>query len=91
MQRFLRDIAFTLATNGFWLKAVYIKSADNRIPDLWSRYYQDTSARLAFEGYAHINKMEEIPVYDHVFLWCANWWILSTVARHQVLDQWYWM
>lgn len=48
MQACLREICFLAATHQFRVRATFITSQDNRIPDLLSRWYHGSEFRRAF-------------------------------------------
>ena len=67
MQECLRTIAMIGAVKQFTVRTVYIKSKNNKIPDLLSRHYQDRRARQEFRSLRQRLSLKRKMVTQHMF------------------------
>ena len=73
MQQWLREICYLSTINKCWLKAVYLTSAENRIPDLLSHWEIDLTVRAQLIEYAQGKKLREVTVNHDHFIWWGKW------------------
>ena len=67
MLQCLREIAWYSAKCGFMVTAKYIRSCDNKLPDLLSRWYGDPEAKRTFKRITRRQKLKRIiPMAHHV-------------------------
>ena len=67
LQRCLRSIAMDGALYDFVIRSEYIRSKQNVIPDLLSRYHQDSTARRQFSKINRKNKLKRQYVKDTLY------------------------
>ena len=72
MNECLRELAFLAVTHDFDIRATYIKSVENRVPDLLSRWYLPGKARQEFFALAGRPQVE-IHVQDSLFYNSCVW------------------
>ena len=73
LQACLREICFLAATNEFEVRAVHLAGAENRLPDLLSRWHLSTHYQQQFLQLTAQSAAKQVLIDDNLFRFSHSW------------------